>query len=88
MPFEYDFAKSKNNQTKHGISFKEAERLWEGEVLELSSIYPNESRKLCIGKIDKTFWTAIVTYRAANIRIISVRRARDNEKEIYLKKYP
>jgi uncharacterized DUF497 family protein len=29
------------------------------------------------------FWTAIFTYRGSQIRIISVRRARDNKKALY-----
>jgi uncharacterized DUF497 family protein len=29
------------------------------------------------------FWTAIFTHRGSQIRIISVRRARDNEKSLY-----
>jgi uncharacterized DUF497 family protein len=31
-------------------------------------------------------WTAIFTHRDSQIRIISVRRARDNEKALYYKK--
>jgi len=36
-----------------------------------------------VGKILDKHWSAIITYRDENIRIISVRRARDEEIEIY-----
>ena len=84
MPFEYDLAKSNANKIKHGIGFKEAERMWRGRILELNARYHGESRKLCIGKIENIYWTAIITYRGSKIRIISIRRARENEKEIKL----
>ena len=35
------------------------------------------------GKILDIHWSAIITYRDESIRIISVRRARDEEIEIY-----
>ncbi|MGD8782573.1 MAG: BrnT family toxin [Ignavibacteria bacterium] len=43
----------------------------------------NEPRYLIIGKINNICWSAIYTIRKENIRIISVRRSRENEKEIY-----
>jgi hypothetical protein len=36
-----------------------------------------------IGKIDQKVWTAIITQRGENIRIISVRRAHPKEERIY-----
>jgi uncharacterized DUF497 family protein len=38
---------------------------------------------LRIGKIESRLWTAIFTHRGSNIRIISVRRARQNETRRY-----
>ncbi|MBC2713435.1 MAG: hypothetical protein HGJ94_21280 [Desulfosarcina sp.] len=38
---------------------------------------------MVIGKIDGKHWSAILTYRDENIIIISVRRSRDEEIEIY-----
>ncbi|WP_017326164.1 BrnT family toxin [Synechococcus sp. PCC 7336] len=35
------------------------------------------------GRIGAKIWTAVVTYREENIRIISVRRARKREVELY-----
>ena len=36
-----------------------------------------------IGKINGKHWAGIITYREGNIRIISVRRARTEEVELY-----
>lgn len=81
--FEYDPVKSKTNWIKHGIDFEEVQSLWEGPVLRLPSKNKNEVRELAIGKIKGIFWTAIITPRQGAIRIISCRRSRDEEKEIY-----
>ena len=83
MGFEFDSDKSKTNKKKHAIDFIEAQRLWENPTLELSSKNPSEPRKLVIGIIDGIHWTAIITPRGNNTRIISVRRSRDEEKKIY-----
>jgi uncharacterized DUF497 family protein len=38
---------------------------------------------LVIGRIAGKHWSAVITYRSENIRIISVRRARVEEVSIY-----
>ena len=84
MIFEFDPSKSKINQKKHGIDFIEAQALWEDpELLEIPAKTTDEQRFLVIGKIELKHWAAVITYRGDNIRIISVRRARDEEGEIY-----
>ncbi len=84
MPFEYDNNKSSANKAKHGIDFKLAQAIWNDENrVELPAKVIGESRYLVIGLVDKKHWSAIVTYRDNNIRIISVRRSRIEEIEIY-----
>ena len=51
--------------------------------IKIPAKYVDEPRYLLIGKIGEKCWSAIFTYRSNRIRIISVRRARKNEKEIY-----
>jgi hypothetical protein len=78
--FEYDEAKSQINQQKHGINFIEAQQLWQDDdLLEIQATSETEFRFLVIGKLKKKHWTAVITYRSDNIRIISVRRSRPNE---------
>lgn len=84
MKFEYDSIKSESNKQKHGIDFAEAQTLWEDiDLLEIPAKEMNEPRFLVIGKIANKHWSGIITYRGENIRIISVRRARDEEITLY-----
>lgn len=84
MTFEFDEQKSKRNKEKHGIDFVEAQRIWEDpEVVMIPAKTISESRYLLIGKYDNRIWSAIFTLRNQKIRIISVRRSRKNEEEIY-----
>ena len=84
MEFEFDPNKNKKNKEKHGIDFIEAQQLWEDPYrIEIPVKYLDEPRYLLIGKINDKHWAAIFTYRKNKIRLISVRRARKNEKEIY-----
>jgi len=84
--FEFDPRKSAANKVKHGIDFVEAQRLWlDPDRVELPARPTDEPRFLIIGHIKQAVWTATVTYRHEEAtRIISVRRARDNEKAAYL----
>jgi uncharacterized DUF497 family protein len=72
------------NKDKHGIDFDEAQRLWLDErLVEVPARSDDEARSLVVGTIGKDYWAAIITYRGETIRIISVRRARAKEIEIY-----
>ena len=82
--FEYDPAKSAANKAKHGIAL-EAQALWAGETVIVRARSSTESRQAVIGMIGAKYWAAFVTQRADNIRIISVRRARESEIELYEK---
>lgn len=82
--FEFDAAKSKANRIKHGIDFVEAERLWNDPMLlEIPAKTDDEPRFLVVGLIDDRHWSAVITYRDTNIRLISVRRARVEEVALY-----
>jgi hypothetical protein len=84
MIFEYDTRKSKNNAKKHGIDFVEAQKLWDDpNLIEIPARTEDEPRYMVIGVIDRTYWSGIITYRNTTIRIISVRRSRDDEVVIY-----
>ena len=84
MKFEFDPNKSDANKTKHGIDFIEAQELWNDiDYLEIPAKTTDEARFLVIGKIGEKHWTGITTYRNDNIRIISMRRARNEEIELY-----
>lgn len=82
--FEFDSSKSKSNLAKHNIDFVEAQLLWnDAMLLEIAAKTEDEPRYLVIGLIDGKHWSAVITYRGANIRLISVRRARTEEVALY-----
>jgi len=84
MEFEYDPEKSESNKAKHGIDFEEAQRLWaDMNSILLNTALTDEERFLVVGTIDKTLWTAVITFRNGTARIISVRRSRKDEKQAY-----
>ena len=87
MDFEYDPVKSAANLRKHGISFEDARRLWldENRVV-VGARSETEPREAIIARLSGTHWTAIYTVRGASIRIVSVRRSRDEERQGYNKR--
>ncbi len=84
MEFEFDKRKSQMNKKKHGIDFIEAQALWEDpDRIEIPAKTLDEPRFILIGKISDKHWSSILVYRGEKIRIISVRRSRIEEIEIY-----
>ena len=84
MEFEFDPDKSVVNKVKHGIDFQAAQALWDDpDFLEIPARTTDEARFLVVGCINEKHWSAIVTYRQEKVRIISVRRSRQEEVELY-----
>ncbi|MGB5552092.1 MAG: BrnT family toxin [Thermoanaerobaculia bacterium] len=84
MKFEFDNRKSDSNKKKHGIDFVEAQKIWDDPaLLAIPARTTDEPRILLIGAIEGRHWSAIITYRSDRIRIISVRRSRSEEVDLY-----
>ncbi len=84
MDFVFDPMKSRINKKKHGIDFVEAQALWSDvDLLEIPARTSDEQGFLVVGIIGGKHWAGIVTYRSENIRIISARRARNEEIALY-----
>jgi len=82
--FEFDPQKSASNLKKHGINFVDAQELWtDPNLIELAARVEDEPRFLAIGMIGPKHWSALITYRNASVRVISVRRPRDEEILLY-----
>ena len=82
--FEYDNKKSISNLSKHGIDFVKAQELWcDPDLIEVQAKSDDEPRFLIIGCIANKHWSAVITYRSNVIRIISVRRSRKAEVNLY-----
>ena len=84
MEFEFDSKKSEGNKKKHGIDFYEAQALWDDpDLIEIPVRTSEERRFLVIGRISGKNWSGVIAYRGDKIRIISVRRSRKEEVDIY-----
>ncbi len=84
MEFEFDNHKTKENKKRHGIDFVKAQMLWDdSDRIEIPARTIDEPRLVVIAKIADKYWSGIITYRGEKIRIISVRRSRKEEVEIY-----
>lgn len=84
MDFEYDPDKSIVNEDNHGINFTDAQSLWgDPHRVEVPARTDDEPRWVVIGSIADVKYSAVVTYRSGRVRLISVRRARQEEVEIY-----
>jgi len=84
MEFEFDENKRLKNIEKHGIDFIDADILFGNPRLEApAKTVDGEQRWLAVGMIDDVYVTAVFTRRGPVIRIISMRRARDEERERY-----
>ena len=84
MEFEFDPSKSDLNREKHGLNFVEAQGIWDDEDRALLTLtFADEDRYLIVGMINGKLWSAVFTWRGPRIRIISVRRAREDERQNY-----
>ena len=84
VEFEFDEAKSRANETKHGIDFMASQALWLDELrVEIPAHIEYEPRLMVVGLVEGRYWSAVITYREQRVRIISVRRSRPEEVAIY-----
>lgn len=84
MHFEFDPAKGRSNLDKHGIDFERAQALWlDPRRIEIPARTDDEPRFLLIGLLQGKAWSAVFTLRGDAVRIISVRRSRLQEVELY-----
>lgn len=83
--FEWDEEKRISDLHKHGIDFLRAKELWNGPVVETVSPQSqhNEERIIAIGLAAGRCIAVIYTWRNGSRRLISARRARKNEQEVY-----
>lgn len=92
MNFEWDINKNISNQQKHGITFEEAQSIFDdlsAIIFEDDRFAYGELRFIIIGQIYletlNKYILGIVVYteRADKIRIISARKASKQERKLY-----
>ena len=84
MEFEFDHAQSEANRLKHGIDFVQAQELWKDlYALQIQAKSDTEPRFALIASMQGKVWSVFFTERNSKIRIISARRSRTNEEDLY-----
>lgn len=83
LEFEWDEVKRRTNLEKHGIDFLDAVQIFVSDPLVFRSGQGSEARYIAVAPIRGLCWAAIYTMRADVVRIISVRRARRDERREY-----
>ncbi|WP_366518349.1 BrnT family toxin [uncultured Paracoccus sp.] len=83
MMFEWDEVKRQTTLQKHGIDFVDAIEVFDQPHLRLTGISKVEQREIVIGSVRKITIAVVFTMRGDVTRIITVRRARRNEREAY-----
>ena len=86
MEFEWDKSKNRQNKQKHGISFKEAQEIFNGIVFTAidDRFDYGEIREISIGVIGGIVIVTVAhTERQGKIRLISARKATPKERRQY-----
>ena len=85
MEFEWDERKRRTNLTRHGIDFETAKLIFEGTSIEQEDRRRGygEGRIVAYGETSGVVLCVVYTRREDRLRIISVRRARRDERKDY-----
>ena len=86
MKLAWDPAKNAANIAKHGVSFEQAARIFDGPVLTGTDdrVYHGEMREISIGLLDGIAALVVVHADRGEItQIISARRALKHERRLY-----
>jgi hypothetical protein len=80
---EWDEEKAAINRRKHGIDFDDAVAVFYGANVLRRSDRNKEERWIAIGESEGRLIAVVFTLRGNDLRIISARRARRNERRHY-----
>jgi len=88
MEFEWDERKNLMNKWKHGIDFRDAEVVFQSQVLvkiDARKSY-GETRYIGYGRLEGRVVVVVYCYRGTKKRIISLRKANASEIKTYREK--
>jgi len=90
MEYEWDLNKNRLNIEKHAINFDDAVRIFERPTLEKNDHRQDygEDRIIAVGLLANKEVVVVYTVRGKKRRIISARRANQDERTAYRKRYP
>jgi uncharacterized protein len=84
--FEWDDAKAEANFRKHKVRFRAASRVFDDPIVlieqDLAEDY-GEGRFVAVGRIEGLLITVVFTERGERVRIISARKANNDERRAY-----
>ena len=83
MDYEWDDVKRRATIVKHGIDFRVACKVLEERNVRSEKVVNGEIRYMAIGLCEGNHVVVVYTFRGANVRLITARRARDNERRAY-----
>jgi uncharacterized DUF497 family protein len=83
MLFEWDESKRQTNLAKHHIDFQDAKRVFDGPVFERMESRHGEERIFAIGLMEDIEIVVVYVRRGKRRRIISARRAHQDERQDY-----
>jgi uncharacterized protein len=83
--FTWDETKRRINLAKHGIDFRDAERIFDGPLVTVEDSRENygELRYVALGLLEGVAVSATYTERRDEIRIISIRKALKHEARFF-----
>ena len=90
MEFEWDESKRRANYRKHGLDFRDAEKVFQGMTIAAEDKRQDyrEKRFISLGRLGDVVVVIVHTERGDRIRIISMRRANQKERRAYEEKVP
>jgi uncharacterized DUF497 family protein len=88
MEFEWDEVKRRANYIKHGLDFRDTEKVFQGITLTAEDNRQDygETRFISLGLLDDLVVVVVYTERSEKTRIISMRKANQKERKAYEEK--
>jgi uncharacterized DUF497 family protein len=87
MELEWDEVKRRANYAKHGLDFRDVEKVFQEMTLTAEDDRQDygEKRFISLGKLEDMVVVVVHTERREKTRIISMRRANQKERQAYEK---
>jgi hypothetical protein len=88
MELEWDEVKRRANYAKHGLDFRDVEKVFKGITLTAEDTRQDygEKRFVSLGLLEDMVVVVVYTERREKIRIISMRKANHRERKAYEEK--
>jgi uncharacterized protein len=88
--FEWDEEKRQANLVKRGVDFRQMPELFDGPTVEAVDDRMNydETRINALGEIEGRVFVVTITWRGADRRIFSARKANARERKTYYARHP